>query len=70
MTHVAFDLQGMSCGGCVRSVKAALSSIPGVTVENVEVGKATLHYDPDRVTTTAIAQKLAEVGFPAIIAGK
>lgn len=31
-------VEGMHCQGCVRRVKAALAAVPGVTVDEVEVG--------------------------------
>ena len=37
-THTYY-IGGMSCGGCVSTVKQKLSSVPGVTSVTVDLGK-------------------------------
>ena len=34
-----YHIGGMSCGGCVSAVKNKLSSVPGVTSVQVDLGK-------------------------------
>lgn len=34
------EIEGMSCGHCVKSVQAALTAVPGVTSAKVSVGHA------------------------------
>jgi copper chaperone CopZ len=34
-----YHIGGMSCGGCVSSVKQKLASVPGVTSVTVDLGK-------------------------------
>ena len=34
-----YHIGGMSCGGCVSTVKQKLSSVPGVTSVKVDLGK-------------------------------
>ncbi len=38
LTHT-YHIGGMSCGGCVSSVKQKLSGVPGVTTVTVDLGK-------------------------------
>ncbi len=38
LTHT-YHIGGMSCGGCVSTVKQKLSSVPGVTSVTVNLGK-------------------------------
>ena len=38
LTHT-YHIGGMSCGGCVSSVKQKLSGVPGVTSVTVDLGK-------------------------------
>jgi hypothetical protein len=38
MQNVKLQIEGMSCGGCVRNVRAALEALPGVQVKQVTVG--------------------------------
>ena len=47
MHRITVPIRGMSCGGCVRRVQHALESLPGVHVESVSVGSATVSIDND-----------------------
>ena len=66
MSTLHLEVQGMSCGGCVKSVTAALTSLPGVT--GVEVNQSAGH-----VTVTGDMQQggdplvlaLTAAGYPA-----
>ena len=65
MDHVSFKVEGMSCGGCVASVKRVLEALPGVSNVNVtlEPGKATVDYDPARVTAEALYDAVRTAGY-------
>lgn len=67
MSEKPFTLQveGMHCGGCVRRVQGALEKIPGVSVDEVVVGKARGTFDPDETETEAIIAALTAAGYPA-----
>lgn len=56
----------MSCGGCVNSVRTALARLPGVEVREVEVGRATLAYDPRLSTPESIQSAIVKAGFEAL----
>ena len=60
-----FNIKGMTCGGCVRSVTMLLQKQPGVTHANVtlEPGKAELTYDDNLVTPQQLASVLAGMGY-------
>jgi copper chaperone CopZ len=53
----------MSCGGCVNSVRAALSAIPGVADAQVNVGTATVSYDPARTGPGALREAIVQAGY-------
>jgi hypothetical protein len=36
---VTLQIDGMTCGGCVKDVKAALAKVPGVSEVELSVGK-------------------------------
>ena len=44
MKEIQIDISGMSCGHCVARVTKALSSVPGVRVDDVQVGSARVAY--------------------------
>ena len=67
MTTLTVPITGMSCGGCVAGVKAALSKIPGVAEADVRVGEARVQYDPARTNPDAIRGAITTAGYePAI----
>lgn len=69
MTHVTIQITGMSCGGCVRAVRNALSRMPGVQVQSVDIGSATISYDESRVTPQALAQAIRDAGYQPLASG-
>jgi copper chaperone len=65
MQNVSFDVQGMTCGGCVASVKRVLSALPGVQSVDVtlEPGKASVAYDPARVSVDQLREAVENAGY-------
>jgi copper chaperone len=67
MQTTQIKVQGMTCGGCVASVKRALQQIDGV--ENVEVSlgdaQARVQYDPARVNESQLRSAIEDAGFDA-----
>jgi copper chaperone len=60
-------ISGMSCGGCVNSVKRALDRV-GVQQADVEIGRATIEYDESRVTHQTIVEAIEDAGFEVQVA--
>ena len=56
MQNVKLQIEGMSCGGCVRNVRAALEALPGVQVKQVAVGAAEVDVDPALTTADNVKQ--------------
>jgi copper chaperone len=65
MKNVSFEIEGMSCGSCVRHVTDALRRMDGVDVKRVEIGSAELTFDAAKTSPAAIAGALTQVGYPA-----
>lgn len=57
------SIDGMHCEHCVEAVKEALSEVDGVTVEAVEIGEATVTYDPDGASRDRLAEALDAAGY-------
>ena len=64
---VTIAISGMSCGHCVAAVKSALDAVPGVAVQNVTIGSATVALDPATSPDTAIGA-VREAGYEAELA--
>jgi copper chaperone CopZ len=63
MERIAIRIDGMSCSGCVNSVRNALARLPGVEVQQVEVGTATVAYDPSVTGPDALRSAIRRAGF-------
>jgi copper chaperone len=62
-TTETIQIQGMSCGHCVKSVREALQETEGVEVQNVEIGSARIDYDPEKTSREQIEEAIEEAGF-------
>ncbi|MFZ4568608.1 MAG: heavy-metal-associated domain-containing protein [Bacteroidota bacterium] len=56
-------IDGMSCGHCVKALKNELTAIQGLIVQDVQIGKAIIEYDPDTVSDEDILHAIDESGF-------
>lgn len=65
MEQLHLEIEGMSCGGCVSAVRAALSSVPGIRVEDVSIGKATIAIDPSRASVSSVIDAVQDAGYGA-----
>jgi copper ion binding protein len=63
MATLELEISGMSCGHCVNAVKSALQELDGVDVWKVEIGSATLDYDPARTSREAIESAIEDAGY-------
>ncbi len=66
MERLKLDIGGMSCEHCVNAVTKALSEVPGVTVEKVEIGSAEVVYEPSQVTEQSILDAVNDEGYEAV----
>lgn len=58
-------LQGMTCGGCAKRIKNALTKLPGVSRAAVvfETRQATIDFDPERVDSQGIRNAVSAAGY-------
>ena len=59
-------IAGMSCGHCVMSVKRELTKLANVRIEDVQIGKALVHYDDTLVTWQEISGAIERAGYELI----
>ena len=67
MQTTQIKVEGMTCGGCVASVKRARQQIEGVQQVDVslEQAQARVEYDPARVNESALRAAIEDAGFDA-----
>lgn len=69
MNQVILKVEGMSCGGCVKSVERILGKQEGVKeVSHVEIGEAHLTLDEGKQSVEEIIVALGKASFPARVA--
>ncbi len=73
---VTFQINGMTCGACVKDVKAALGKVSGVSVVEVTVGKkwiffsdysdarASVTFDPEKAGVEVLVKAIEGAGSP------
>lgn len=67
MKTATLHIEGMSCGHCLSAVNRALSGIPGVALESVQIGRASVRYDEQIVTPEALREAVADAGYRATV---
>ncbi len=64
--NARLEIEGMSCGHCVKTVRGALEDSPGVEVVDVEIGSATIVLDDSLTVLDAVAGVIDETGFEVV----
>jgi copper chaperone len=67
METTVLKVDGMTCGGCVRSVTNVLKTLPGVAdaVVSLEKSEAKVTFDPARTSPAAFRKAIEEAGYEA-----
>lgn len=65
MNTLKLTIDGMSCHHCLNRVQKALAAVPNVHITSVQIGQATLQYDPAEHAPEAIAEAVSKTGYRA-----
>jgi len=68
MEKITLTVKGMTCMGCVRSVKNVLEPIPGVAGVDVtlENGQVSIDYDPARSGVDQFTNAINDAGYEVV----
>ena len=68
METTTIKVDGMSCGGCVKSVTGVLTALDGVAkaAVSLEQKQAVVEFDAAKVNRAQLARVIEEAGFDAI----
>ena len=66
MTKLKLTIKGMTCPHCIASVSRTLKSIAGVTVNDVQLGSATIEFDEAKTTAAALSKAVTDEGYPVM----
>lgn len=64
---LTLSIDGMHCQACVRRVRGALDKLPGITVDDVAIGRALVHLG--EVAADDVIAAVTKAGYPARAAG-
>ncbi len=64
-TREILRVDGMTCGGCERSLERAVGKLPGVSRVRASHRQGTLEvdFDPDALARDLLLQTIRDVGF-------
>lgn len=65
MKQLKLEVSGMSCGHCVHAVREALGAVPGVKVDDVKIGSASVTFDEGTTTVGDLVDAVADAGYAA-----
>ena len=65
METVTLNITGMTCGGCVNSVRKVITALDGVSAVDVslERAQATVSFDPAQSKSADIKNAIRDAGF-------
>ena len=68
--QTTLKVNGMSCEHCAGTVARALRGLKGVKKANVDLqkGLVEVNYNPDKVSTDALAKAVTAAGYEASVA--
>jgi copper ion binding protein len=67
MTKSVINVQGMSCGHCVKAVESAVKALPGIVSVDVDLKKQTaaVEFDESKTALEGIREAIREAGYDA-----
>ena len=66
MKTITLNIEGIHCGGCVKSVTQVLTELDGVQSADVQLeGKANITFDENRVNVAQLIEVIEDAGFDA-----
>ncbi len=68
MEKITLTVKGMTCMGCVRSVKTVLEPIPGVASVDItlENGQVAIDYDPAKSGMEQFTNAINDAGYEVV----
>lgn len=66
--NTTLGVRGMTCGGCVASVKRVLEALPGVMAADVSLAesRATVRHDAAQTDAARLKTAIEEAGFEVV----
>ena len=65
MKQLKLEVSGMRCGHCVGAVREALAGVPGVKVDDVRIGSASVTIDETKTRVSDVVDAVSDAGYEA-----
>jgi len=66
MRQITLRIGGMSCEHCEKAVRGALARIPGVEIDAVNIGSATVRIDPAKAKVDQLVAAIDDLGYEVL----
>ncbi|EIT87108.1 copper chaperone CopZ [Fictibacillus macauensis ZFHKF-1] len=68
MENITLNVQGMSCGHCVKAVEGSVGKLAGVDTVKVhlESGTVAIAFDPSKTSLDEIKETIDEQGYDVV----
>ncbi|MEW9122339.1 MAG: copper chaperone CopZ [Thermotaleaceae bacterium] len=68
MEKVTLNVQGMSCGHCVKAIEGSVGDLKGVSIVKVhlETGKVDVQYNQDEISLATIKDTIDDQGYDVV----
>ena len=68
MQNITLNVQGMSCGHCVKAIEGSVSQLAGVNVVNVKLdeAKVDVSFDEGKVSLEQIKETIDDQGYDVV----
>lgn len=63
MKNITLNVEGMSCGHCVKSVEGALKEIGATATVDLNAKTVTVQFDESKLTVESIKEAIEEQGY-------
>lgn len=65
---ITLNIEGMTCGGCVKSVTNALNQVTGVQSADVSLANnnATINFDDSQTDVQQLTEAIEDAGFDVV----
>ena len=68
MQTATIKIKGMTCMGCVNSIKNVLRNVPGIAQLEVTLdpAQAIIQYDPENTSLNQLKETIIDAGFDVV----
>ncbi|GGH37598.1 copper chaperone CopZ [Paenibacillus segetis] len=66
MQNIILNVEGMSCGHCVKSVEGAIAEIGAEAKVDLNAKNVSVSFDESKVTVEAIKEAIEEQGYDVV----